>query len=160
MANEKMKNLSKQSWKNFSQVGFMGCCLYMAGLAASEAQILPNAPLYDFRMPIFGQNGYIVWDLVGSQGSFLGRDRIEIKNLTLRFFSGTSARTVTGIVESPTASVFPNERRASSGSRLRVIGHDFEISGNKWDWIGDDQTLLIREDVRMKVFGKMAEVLR
>ncbi|AWT59423.1 MAG: hypothetical protein DF168_00612 [Candidatus Moanabacter tarae] len=160
VANEKMKNLSKQSLKKFSQGGFVGCCLYIAGFAAADAQILPNAPLYDFRMPIFGQNGYILWDLLGSQGSFLGPDRIEIKNLTLRFFSGTSARTVTGAVKSPNAFIFPNERRASSGSSLHVTGHNFEISGDKWDWIGDDQTLLIKENVRMKIFGRMAKVLR
>lgn len=160
VANEKMKNLSMQSLKKISRGGFVISCLYIIGLAGADAQILPNAPLYDFRMPFFGQNGYIMWDLGGSQGSFLGRDRIQIKNLTLRFFSGTSSRTVTGAVKSPNAFIFPNERRASSGSSLRVTGHNFEILGNKWDWIGDDQTLLIRENVRMKIFGRMAEILR
>ena len=127
---------------------------------AADAQILPNAPVYDFRMPMFGENGYIVWELRGSEGRFISRERIDVENLSLRFYSGDSDLTVIITVKSPKASIYPDERRATSGSGLHVAGHNFEIVGERWDWVGDEQTLRVREEVRVTFFEKITDILR
>ena len=155
-----MQHISKQSSEILRRSGLAVYCFCMFGLAEAQAQILLDAPVYDFRMPMFGDNGYVIWDLKGSQCSYWGGERIEVKNLTLRLFSGDSTRSVTVAVSSPDASIFPDQRRAASGSSLHVVGGNFEIVGKKWDWMGDDQTLWIRENVRMTISERITDILR
>ena len=68
-----------------------------------------NAPVSEFSLPKFGENGFKAWDLSGKSGRYVSNERIDIEQLRLRLFSGDEAARVEVTIESPQAVVNPQQ---------------------------------------------------
>jgi hypothetical protein len=142
--------------------------LARAGLAAlgalavtiALAQIPAQAPILNFRLPIFNPAGFRTWELRGSTGRYVDRDRVELTGVRLQVFSGDEAGTVELEVASPEAIAQPESRMISGPGQLHVIGRGFELFGNDWTYEDAEKTLVIRRDVVTTFKQNIGDILR
>ncbi|HEX9782917.1 MAG TPA: hypothetical protein VGA56_09355 [Opitutaceae bacterium] len=64
------------------------------GAVAASAQFVSKEPIINFRLPMFNEDGYKIWEVRGSEGRYLEENRIEITSLDLRILSGDEAGTL------------------------------------------------------------------
>ncbi|MFT4901184.1 MAG: lipopolysaccharide export system protein LptA [Lentimonas sp.] len=118
------------------------CCLSIQGL---YGQMTPNAPVKDFRVPRFAENGYTDWVLQGGQGIYDSAEQIRVKDMALRVYSGDERMALELSMESPAATLRLDENRAFSNSTIEIAGANFEIAGLGWTWSGTTKEIEVLE---------------
>lgn len=96
---------------------------------------LPEAPIWQFRLPLFGQDGYKRWDLEGREGHFSGNEgRLEVKGMRLRVFTAGASQQLEATLESPQATLFPKSRKAEGSEYLFLTTPHYTVVGHGWRW--------------------------
>ncbi len=132
-------------------------CLCVACL---EAQMVPDAPVHNFKLPMFADNGYKSWDLQGRQGIYVNAERIDILGMKLRVFSGDSALRLETYIESPKATVLVCRKQGAGKSEVLIKGPNYTIIGRNWTWDGNTRTIKVREAVRVTFTGEIDYLLK
>jgi hypothetical protein len=106
-------------------------------LARASTPIIPTAPIIDFRLPVFSEQGFRLWEVRGSEAIFDPvQERAEIKSLRLTVYSGDDRGLVENVVESPYAVLLRKELSVSGPGLIRLIGYErgreFEVRGEDW----------------------------
>lgn len=130
----------------------------LAGVFASLVvlgQMVPDAPIQHFRLPMFGDNGFKSWELRGLKGSYLSESEALVEGLELVVFSGDEAVLEETSIRSPKATIYLKDARAESDSSLFVIGPGYEIQGRDWTWEGNEQKITVRKAVRVSFVGSV-----
>lgn len=117
------------------------------------AQMMPDAPIQHFRLPMFGENGYKSWELRGVKGHLYNKEEALIEGMELVVFSGDEAMWEENRIRSPRALIRLEESRADGDSSLFVVGPGYEIQGNDWSWIGLERKIIVRDAVRVSFAG-------
>ena len=115
---------------------FLATALLLVG---ASTPVIPTAPIVDFRLPVFNEQGFRTWELRGSEAIYDPQTQIaEIKGLRLRVFSGDDRALVENTVESPLAIVNVNERSIRGPGLIHLVGaergREFEIRGEDWTY--------------------------
>lgn len=117
------------------------------------AQMMPDAPIQHFRLPMFGENGFKTWELRGVKGHLHSKEEAVIEGMELVVFSGDEAMWEENRIRSPKALIRLEESRADGDSSLFVVGPGYEIQGNDWSWIGLEKKIIVRDAVRVSFAG-------
>ena len=48
----------------------------------------PNAPIQNFRLPRFADNGYTQWVLQGAQGIYDSEEQVRVEGMAMRVYTG------------------------------------------------------------------------
>lgn len=142
--------------------GFAQTGLVLAGilsLASAMAQMIPDAPIREFRLPLFGDNGYKEWELRGLEGHYLDAGSARVDGLDLLVFSGDADMLLENRIRSPSAVIEFEAARASGDSSLFMTGPGFEIEGRDWIWDGRRRNLTVGHSVRV-VFESSLIILK
>lgn len=123
------------------------CVLLLAVWTKAYTQIVPDAPVKNFRMPHFGKNGYTQWVLQGGKGIYDNEEQIRVENMLLRVYSGDERMVSELSLESPEALIRLKESRAFSEASIVIAGSNFKISGKAWEWSGPIKEIIVKEDV-------------
>lgn len=123
------------------------------------AQILPNAPVKNFRFPRFGENGYTQWVLQGEKGIYDSEKQIRVEGMVLRVYSGDERMVKELTLDSPQATIRLKENRAFSKESIRITGANFTISGTGWEWIGETKEIVVEADTVVEFTQSIAEGL-
>jgi len=124
------------------------------------AQIIPDAPVIDFKLPMFGENGYKIWDLQGDEGRYINAGRIDVINLKLRVYSGDESLSLDTTIESPKAIMLVRRNRALSNASIRMFGSNYEIMGSNWIWEGSNRILKVKKNVRVNFQDRLTDILK
>lgn len=116
-------------------------------------QMVPDAPIEHFILPMFGEDGYKSWELRGFRGHYLGEDAALIEGMDLVSFQGGAALLEENRIRSPRAHVNFSKSEASGESSLFVTGPNYEIQGQDWTWFGKERKIVVRRDVRVSFSG-------
>lgn len=126
-----------------------------AGGMGLLAQMVPDAPIRHFRLPMFGENGYKSWELRGLTGHYHGPEKAVVEGLELVVFSADEAMLEENRIRSPRATIFLQESRAEGESSLFVTGPGYEIQGRDWSWSGPERKIVVRDAVRVSFSGEI-----
>lgn len=127
-----------------------GLLVWLGALSGVQAQrVLPDAPVTNFKLPMFGSNGYKAWDLQGNKGRYVAQDEIVVEGMRIRVFSGDADMRQELVLESPSATIFLKESRAFGKDLLFISGASFNIVGKGWEWNGKDRTIRVNQDVQV-----------
>lgn len=128
----------------FSQFFFLYvlCCV----TASVYAQMTPNAPVKDFRLPRFGENGYTQWVLQGARGIYDSDEQVRVEGMAMRVYTGDERMALELSMDSPEATLRLQENRAYSDSSIRIVGANFTISGVGWEWSGETKEIVVKYD--------------
>jgi hypothetical protein len=126
---------------NFRRRIALGCAFAAAALllVGASTPIIPTAPIIDFRLPVFNEQGFRHWEVRGSEAVFDPvQERAEIKSLRLTVYSGDEREFVENVVESPYAVLLRKELSVSGPGLIRLIGYErgreFEVRGEDWSF--------------------------
>ena len=119
--------------------------------ASNTHDWLENVPTEQFRLPIFGQTGFRVWELEGQEGIARSSNMIEVKGMKLRTYDDNGTE-VTMLLESPLAFFQPKDHIANGPGFICATGAKFNLVGRNWHWQGKpngNNTLEIKQEVRV-----------
>jgi hypothetical protein len=136
-----------RSLKNLSAVF---CGLILIGVGLVWGQMLPDAPIENFKLPGFdSETGYRTWELKGSEVSYVDENQVLIQDMVLTSFQGRSGVVVDFKIESPKAAMFLKEGAARGDSPIRVTGDGFVLVGRDWSFENKKKKLVIRKNARV-----------
>lgn len=133
----------------------------LAGLTCSlggwvlVGQMVPDAPIEHFRLPMFGENGFKTWELRGLKGHYLNENEALVEGLELVVFSGDEELTEDNRIRSPRALIDFEDSTATGESSLFVVGPGYEIQGQDWTWHGRERKIVVRQAVRVSFAGSV-----
>ena len=135
-----------------SIVGLLSVCTL-------QAQMTPSAPVQNFRLPHFGENGYTQWVLQGGKGIYDSAEQIRIEEMALRVYSGDERMALEMTMDSPEATLLTAENRAVSDGPITIVGANFKVSGVGWTWNGLTKEIEVKFDVVVEFTQGMAGML-
>ena len=124
-----------------------------------QAQMTPSAPVQNFRLPRFGENGYTQWVLQGGKGIYDSAEQIRIEEMALRVYSGDERMALEMTMDSPEATLLTAENRAVSDGPIQIVGANFKVSGVGWTWNGLTKEIEVKFDVVVEFTQDMAGML-
>jgi lipopolysaccharide export system protein LptA len=124
-----------------------------------QAQMTPSAPVQNFRLPRFGENGYTQWVLQGGKGIYDSAEQIRIEDMALRVYSGDERMALEMTMDSPEATLLTAENRAVSDGPITIVGANFKVSGVGWSWSGETKQIEVKFDVVVEFTQGMAGML-
>ncbi len=113
------------------------------------AQMVPNAPVKNFKLPRFGDDGFTQWVLQGERGIYDSEAQVRVEGMALRVYSGDERMALELSLDSPEATIRLQENRAFSEEPILIEGTNFEISGTGWEWLGDPKEIRVAADSRV-----------
>ncbi len=128
--------------------------------AFATAQMVPDAPVINFRLPMFGDDGYRIWDLRGKQGLYVNENRVDVVDMHLLVYSKEVPNLVETEILSPRASMLIQENRAVGDQTITVLGDNFEVRGQRWSWDGDENRVVIDERVKVTFFEELSGIIQ
>lgn len=146
---------------SFTERSVAARCLMVAGILCFPAtltllaQMMPDAPIQHFRLPMFGDNGYKQWELRGLKGHYYNQESAMVEGLELLVYSGEEDLVVENRIRSPKALINLKESRAEGDSSLFVTGPGYEVQGRDWTWDGAERKIVVRESVRVSFAGNV-----
>lgn len=139
---------------------FRAIALLAAFGLAAQAQMTPDAPIKNFKLPMFNNAGVKIWDLRGEEAKYVSQDRVDLFTMTLKVFNDDGSGEVRIEIQSPQATVFANDHVVTGGNNIRMFTDDFEISGRNYTWRGRELSVTIREDVRVVFKAPLQDILK
>lgn len=115
-----------------------------------SAQMTPNKPIKNFKLPRLADNGYTQWVLQGGKGTYEGAEQVLIEEMGLRVYTGDERMALEMTMDSPEATVLIKENKAYSESTIEIVGSNFKISGVGWTWDGATKEIEVLFDTVVK----------
>lgn len=141
-----------------ARAGLVGALLLAAGLGA-QLRPDPDAPVRDFRLPMFGDDGLRAWELRGDVGRFRRDRTLLVEGLDLKVFA-PGGEVVESRIRSPEAVLDPETSQASGDSPLLVETADFELRGEDWSWDGQAHRIIVRRQVHTVFYEELTGLLK
>ncbi|MBL6920119.1 MAG: hypothetical protein ISR41_06410 [Puniceicoccaceae bacterium] len=129
---------------------FLTVPLIFCVTASLYSQMIPIAPIKNFRLPRFGDNGYTQWMLLGEQGIYDKDEQVSVKQMAMRIYSGDERMALELSMDSPDGILRLQENRGYSQSPIEIAGANFKISGIGWEWSGDTKEIIVKQDAVVK----------
>ncbi|HBO57015.1 MAG TPA: hypothetical protein DD622_01105 [Opitutae bacterium] len=126
-------------------------------LQAQVVDFVPSAPIKNFRFPHFGENGYTQWVLKGAEGIYDDSNKIRVKKMGLRIYTGDKNMDLDLSLDSPFAVLRLDENKAQSEESITIIGGNFHITGNGWTWNGTTKEISVLKNTRVEFKETFAE---
>ncbi|MDD3180296.1 MAG: hypothetical protein PHQ04_08085 [Opitutaceae bacterium] len=140
-----------------------GCTLACVPVAAA-APTPPalSAPIENFRIHVFSNDGYRLWVLRGSTIHPLGDDQFEVKDLELTAFSGDARNQVESVLLSPAAQVDTANRLASGEGTIRIIHYteNLEGTGTGWSYHQRQKRVSLKKNVSVTFRAELKDLLK
>ena len=128
-------------------------------LLSATAQILPDAPVINFRLPMFGDDGNPVWELRGQEGRYLSDEKVDLTGMRLLVFDPEQPHRVETEILSPAATMFVQQNQVRGDESITVTGDNFIITGQRWLYDADERRVVIDEDVKITFFEELSSML-
>ena len=129
---------------------FLTVSLFCFVTASLYSQMTPTAPIKNFRLPRFGDNGYTQWMLLGEQGIYDRDEQVSVQQMAMRIYSGDQRMALELSMDSPEGTLRLQENRGYSESPIEIAGANFKISGIGWEWSGDTKEIIVKQDAVVK----------
>ena len=123
----------------------------------------PNAPIVNFKLPLFNDAGYRTGYLRGEQGIYQNEIEIRILGMELNQYSGDEKDEVIGLIESPEALFIYDKTGRSSASgpgSIRIQNDMFELTGEDWNWQELNNQVAINRNVRIVIAAEIGDLIK
>lgn len=132
-----------------------------AQTSASPLRAEVNAPVRNFRLPVFDDDGHRQWDLQGAQALYVDRNEIRVEDMTLRTYGKDDPLNPRMLIQSPFAQILPVDNVARGPGYLYITeaNNNYFIIGRDWIWDGRGQKVSIKSDVRVTFREKLNAIM-
>jgi hypothetical protein len=136
----------------------------LLGTAQAPAQVATrvssDAPIVNFRLPTFTDEGFRAWLVRGSEARMISTREIDVRELTLTVFTGDAQERIETMILSPVARVFPEQQTVAGLETIRVIDDRFEATGADWRYEHQEKRVFINRNVRVTFRAQLKDLLQ
>ncbi len=129
-------------------------------LHAAGPQVQANAPILNFSLPSFNEQGFRTMLVRGREAIVTSKTEARLRDMTLTVFSGDAAARVETVFVSPAATVRLDERVVFGEESVRVVNDRFELLGTDWRYEHDAKRIVIRAGARVVFQTEVRDLLR
>lgn len=127
---------------------------------AVYGQLRPDTAIEGFRIPLFDETGYRVWQLRGELATYQSETQIKISGMHVSQFVGDEQNREVAKLTSPEAVFHFDTTTAYGPSELHVKTKAFEIIGYDWVWLGDKKQITFNDTVKVTLFEQVGDILK
>lgn len=140
----------------------LGLLLGGVGGPLAGQRMEPDAPVKNFTLPFFGEDGYRTWDLQGSEGRYLSPRELEVDQMILRIFAEGEPVEPQTVIQSPAATIYPAEKLAAGRGVIFISerGGAFSIFGTDWRWDGNADRITIVQGARVTFRESIGSIIQ
>lgn len=133
----------------------------LPGLLLAQSRTQIGAPIEQFRLPVFGEDGNRIWELRGDRGVYHEDGYLDVERMTLRTFPEGQPKEPELLIQSPKARIFPEENRAAGEGLLflEATNGSYAIVGRQWQWRGKDNQINIGAEARVTFRQTIGDIL-
>lgn len=139
---------------------FAATTLSLGAAEQSTTRFSADAPVINFRLPMFTPEGNRAWLVRGSEARFASANEIDIRELTMTLFTGDATDRVETMILSPQARVLTNDAVATGTQTIRVINDSFEATGSEWRYNHREKRISIAKNVRVTFRAEFKDLLK
>lgn len=129
-------------------LALLGLCYWLT-IPLAQAQMTPQEPIKNFRLPMFGDNGYRTWELMGDEGKYISPEKIEVSKMHLDIFSGEANSKIENRIDSPLATLFVNKNIAIGEGPIQILSDNYRVDGERWFWDGKTRSVVVSRNARV-----------
>lgn len=124
-----------------------------------------DAPITNFKLPLFNDDGYRTGYLRGEQGIYLDASTSELRILGMELsqYSGDENDAVIGSMESPEALFHYDKNGRSSASgpgSIKIENDTFVLTGEDWIWQEQNNRIVINKNVKVVIFDQIGSLIK
>lgn len=120
---------------------------------------VPDAPVINFKLPMFAKEGYRSWSVAGNEGVYINQDQVNVAGMTICLYSGDQRELIEALIDSPQADIFINENRATGKDLIEVRGNGYFLVGKNWTWEGTLKKMRINKEVKVQFDQSLKGIL-
>ncbi len=118
-------------------------------LGAQEGHVRTSAPVQDYAISFFSDEGYPRVRVVGASADLSDTARIELTLMELILYTGGIDRDVETTLSAPIAILEPEPEIVHGPAALNLERADLTLSGEDWSYEHREQRVLINRNARV-----------
>ncbi|MCC5024948.1 MAG: hypothetical protein J6386_20115 [Candidatus Synoicihabitans palmerolidicus] len=128
--------------------------------APARARVSTPAPVRDYAVSFFSEEGYPWARIQGRTADLTNRTAVILGDMSLTVFSGTADRVIEGTLTSPIAIVEAEKERVSGPESVRLVNIDLELTGEDWSYDRAERRIHIRRQARLVFNTELSAFLK
>lgn len=119
------------------------------------------APMIDFTYPQMNEDGLKIWSFSGTEGYLIPDDQsLKVNKMTLTTFMHKDGKAIPDtILESDSALIFTEQKKAESSEAVTAKGEGFQMSGTGWICDQAVQKIIIKSNVQVLFTDSLQKVV-
>jgi hypothetical protein len=106
-----------------------------------------NAPIGNFVLPIFNEDGYKTWETYGTSAVLNNEGTFDINDVKLCCFTDQNDGTAAFVAVSEHAFLVPSSHMAHGDSKIMIVGKNFRASADTWKFFGSEKKIVAKNNV-------------
>lgn len=131
-----------------------------AATIAVYGQLRPDSAIEGFRLPLFDESGYRVWQLQGELATYKSESQINIDGMEVSQFVGNDENPEVAKLTSPQAIFHSDTTMAYGPGELHVETPSFEVIGYDWIWLGEKKQITFNNNVKVTLYDQIGDILK
>lgn len=134
--------------------------LAFAATIAAYGQLSPDTKIEEFRLPLFDEVGYRVWQLRGEVATYQSETQIRIEGMHASQFTADQENREIAKLTSPEAIFHFDTTTAYGPGELHLETNAFEVTGYDWIWLGEKRQITFNNNVKVTLYEQIGDILK
>ncbi len=134
--------------------------LALASAASAGPQVTATAPVKNFRLPAFTDEGFRRLTVVAAEARLPDPARIDLTEMMLTLFTGRADEQIDAMLAAPVATFLPEKQFASGAQTVRLERADISVTGSDWSYDHAARKIVIRRDARVTFHAALGDILK
>ncbi len=134
--------------------------LAIASGAAASPQVTATAPVKNFRLPTFTDEGWRRLMVVAAEARLPDPARVDLVEMELTLFTGRADEQIDAMLAAPVATFLPEKQFASGAETVRLERSDISVTGADWSYDHPARKIIIRRDARVTFHAALGDILK
>lgn len=118
-------------------------------LRAETGQVRTSAPVQDYAISFFSDEGYPRVRVVGASADLADTKRIELTLMELVLYTGTADREIETTLNAPIAILEPGPEKVHGPDTVQLERTDLSLSGEDWSYAHRERRVLVNRNARV-----------
>lgn len=136
------------------------CSFAVAAPAVASPQVAASAPIKNFRLPTFNEEGFRHLMLRAAEARVPSVERIDVVEMELTLFTGHADEQIEAMLAAPSASFFPAKYLATGSETVRLERSDITVTGADWSYDHTDRKVVINRDAHVIFRSAIGDILK
>lgn len=131
-----------------------------AARSAPQAQVTATAPVKNFRLPTFTDEGFRHVIIRADEARLPDPARIDLVEMELTLFTGRADEQIEAMLAAPSATFFPHKLFATGGETVRLERSDLTVTGADWSYDHKARKIVIKRDAHVIFRSAIGDILK